>query len=146
MSYTISQLCTDAAETAEGVTGLKLVAWPPPDKLPAFGPYAYLEYGGAVIEQASDEVVTHTLTFTVLMPMKGNFAALNGEYVQVVETALLIHRAFYANTIIAGEAALASNATISKPDLYQFMETRHVRCILTIECVTSEDVASQVSD
>lgn len=146
MPYTFEDLMADAKATVETVTEIKKVDYPPPLTGPTFGPVAYLEYGGCEIEQGSDEVSIHTIEISVLVPMRGNYAATAGEYATVLANALAIHRAFYANTIIAGEAAIASPGRITKPDMVQYGEVRCVRCQLVMQCVTAEDVASQVSD
>jgi len=146
MAYTIEALMADAVTTVETVAAFKSVSYPPPPTWPAFGPFAYLDYGGCEIEQGSDEVTTHTILIHVLMPMRGDFAATAGEYAAVLTNARAAHRAFYTNVVIAGEAALASPGAISKPEIVEYSGVRCVRATLTLQCVTAEDVGSLVSD
>lgn len=145
MSWTVETLLADAVGTAAAVSGMTVFTMGLPDKAQAFGPWGFLEYGGAEIEQASDEVITHTLLFHCLMPTRGNLPAL-GEYATVLQTARLVHRAFYANVMIGNdEAATASYASISKPDIWIYGGVQNVRATLTMQCVTSEDVSALLS-
>lgn len=144
MSWTYEDLLTDATSTAAGVSGMAAFVMGLPEQAMAFGPWGFLEYEGATIEQASDEVIEHSLLFHVLMPTRGNLPSL-GEYATVLQYARLIHRAFYANVMIADEAAIGSPGTIAKPDIWIYGGVQHVRTILAIRCVTSEDVSALLS-
>lgn len=151
MSYTIAAIMDDCKTTVETLVGngqldVKAVHYPPPLTWPAFGPFVQIEYGGAEIEQGSDEVTIHTIEFWCLMPLKGNAAAINGEYAQVISIAHQIHRAFITNVLIGADddAAVASNGIIGKPDYVGMGEVRCIRCMYTLHCVTSEEVAATV--
>lgn len=143
MAYTIEGLMEDAQATVATVTALKRVDYPPPATSYPNGLWAYLEYGGAQIEQASEEITIHTIEIHCLKPTSGS---LGTDYAAVVSAALAVHRAFYANTVIDGEAALSSQATISKPDIISYAETTNVRCTLTLLCTTGEEVSHLVTD
>lgn len=147
MTWTVAGLMQDMVTTVKTVTTFDdRVSWMPPETGYSSGPWAYLEYGPADIEQASDEVITHTVEINVMVPMAGNFDGDYGEYAQAVDLAVQVHRAFYANVIVDDEGAIGSPGTIAKPDFMQYGETRCLRCKLTMMLVTSQDVSALVSD
>ena len=144
--FTIDGLLNDVKTTVGTVTEIKRVSWPPPETAYPNDLWAYLEWGPVNIEQASLEVGVHTITITVCKPMRGNLAASTGEYASVVSAALAVHRAFYSNTVIDGEAALSSPVVISKPLLLTYAEARQVACTVTLQCTTGEEVSHLVTD
>ena len=147
MVWTVKNLLSDMVTTVKTVPDFDdRVTWMPPDNSYATGPWVYLEYGPADIEQASDEVIAHTVEVNVMVPMAGNFEGDYGEYAQAVDLAVQVHRAFYANVIVDGEGAIGTPGTIAKPDLVEYGQTRCLRCKLTMMLVTSQDVSALVSD
>ena len=147
MSWTVKNLMADMVTTVKTVTDFAdRVSWMPPETSYTSGPWVYMEYGPAAIEQASDEVIEHTIEIHVCVPMVGNFDGDYGEYAQAVDLVVDIHRAFYTNIMVNGEAAIGSPGTINKPDMIQYGETKMVRCTLTMVIVTSESLAGQMSD
>ena len=146
MVWSVETLLADAAATVAKVVAIKRVDWPPPETSYPDDVWAYLEWGPALIEQASDEVIEHTITITVCRPMRGNLSsATSGEYGAVISAVVAVHREFYKNTIIGGAtdgAALASPGTMSKPFLLTYGEVRNVACTLTLQCVTAEEVSA----
>lgn len=147
MAWTVKNLMTDMVVTVKTVTDFDdRVFWMPPETGFNSGPWAYLEYGPAEIEQGSDEVITHTVEVNCMVPMVGNFDGDYGEYAQAVDLAVDVHRAFYTNVMVNGEAAIGSPGTIAKPDMMQYGEVRCLRCKLTMMLTTAEDAGSQVTD
>lgn len=147
MSWTVKNLLSDMVTTIKTVTDFAdRVTWMPPETGYTSGPWVYLEYGPAEIEQASDEVIAHSVDINVCVPLVGKFEGDYGVYAQAVDLAVDIHRAFYTNIMVNGEAAIGSPATINKPDMLEYGETRQLRCKLTMLIVTSEDLSGQMSD
>jgi len=147
MPWSVAGLMADMVATVKTVTDFDdRVSWMPPETSYTFGPWAYMEYGPAAIEQASDEVIEHTIEIHVCVPMVGNFDGDYGEYAQVVDLVVDVHRAFYSNIMVNGEAAIGSPGTINKPDMVQYGETRNLRCTLTMQLTTAEDLSALVSD
>jgi hypothetical protein len=152
MAYTstlINDLMDDVKTTVETVAVLAdATFYPVPAQSQGDGVWAYIEYGPATIEQASDEVIVHQFEINVMVPLKGNYdldATSGGAQTLCLQTAFAIHRAFYTNVMVAGEAAVATPGTISKPFFAQFGEVRNIGCTLTMQIVTSEDVSALVS-
>lgn len=147
MAWSVKNLMADMVTTVKTITDFAdRVTWMPPETSYTSGPWVYMEYGPAAIEQASDEVIEHTIEIHVCVPMVGSFDGDYGEYAQAVDLVVRIHRAFYANIMVNGEAAIGSPGTINKPDMIQYGETKMIRCTLTIQLTTAEDLSGQMSD